>query len=104
MFSKFQFLVRDEVLIFWGILQGVLANSEYSQELRLNDINHCGLCGHLPYILSPDISHQTLNCPSIRYIVPAKISPALPLFQRNWFCGKVLLDDFYQLQSCIASS
>ena len=45
----------------------------------------------------PKFGHQTLNCPSIRYIVPAKISPALPLCQKNWFCGKVRLDDFYQL-------
>ena len=41
--------------------------------------------------------HQTLNCPSIRYIVPAKIFPALPLYQKNWFCGKVRFDDFYPL-------
>ena len=42
-------------------------------------------------------SHQTLNCPSIRYIVPAKIFPALPLYQKNWFCGKVRFDYFYPL-------
>ena len=41
--------------------------------------------------------HQTLNCPSIRYIVPAKIFPALPLYQKNWFCGKVRFDYFYPL-------
>ena len=33
--------------------------------------------------------HETLNFPSIRYIAPAKISPALLLCQKNWFCGKV---------------
>ena len=27
----------------------------------------------------PKFGHQTLNCPFVRYIVPAKISPALPL-------------------------
>ena len=53
--------------------------------------------GHLLHFLSPQFGHQALNCPSIRYIVPAKISPALPLCQKNWFCGKVHLDDFYRL-------
>ena len=38
--------------------------------------------------------HQTLNCPSAKYIVPAKVSPALPLCQKNWFCRKVRFDDF----------
>ena len=38
--------------------------------------------------------HQTLNCPSIRYIVPAKIFSALPLCHKNWFCGKVRLSLF----------
>ena len=52
----------------------------------------------------PKFGHQTLNCPSIRYIVPAKISPALPLRQKNCFCGKVRLDDFYPLLRSIASS
>ena len=47
--------------------------------------------------------HQRLNCPSIRCIVPAKISPALPLCQKNWFCGKVRLGDFYLLLHSIAS-
>ena len=37
-------------------------------------------------------------------IVPAKISPALPLYQKNWFCGKVRLDDFYLLLRSIASN
>ena len=55
--------------------------------------------GHLLHFLS-----QTLNCPSIRYIVPAKISPALPLCQKNWFCGKVRLDDFYRLLRSKSSS
>ena len=43
------------------------------------------------------LGHQTLNCTSVRYNLPAKISPALPLFQKNCFCGKVRLDDFYRL-------
>ena len=50
-----QFLVRDGVLIFWGIPQCVPANSEYSQELWLSDVDHCGFCGHLPHFLSPEI-------------------------------------------------
>ena len=59
-----------------------------------------GIC-HTSWL--PKFGHQTLNCPSIRYIVPAKISPALPLCQ-NWFCGKVHLDDFYPLLRSIALS
>ena len=104
MFSKCQFLVRDAVLIFWGIPQGFPANSEYSQELWLNDVDHCGLCGHLPHFLLSKFCHKTLNCLSIRYIVPAKISPALPLCQKNWFYGKVHLYDFYPLLRSIASN
>ena len=46
--------------------------------------------------------HETLNCPSIRYIVPANIFPVLPMCQKNWFCGKVGLDDFYLLLRSIA--
>ena len=65
MFSECQFLVKDGVVVFSGIPQGVPANSEYSQELWLNDVDNCG--------------HQTLKCPSISYIVPSKISPSLPL-------------------------
>ena len=52
----------------------------------------------------PKFGHQMLNCPSNRYIVPAKISPALPLCQKNWFCDKVQLDYFYPLLRSIASS
>ena len=48
--------------------------------------------------------HQALNCPSVRYIVPAKIFPAFLLCQKNWFCGKVCLDDFYPLLLSTASS
>ena len=53
--------------------------------------------GYLLHSLSHKLGHQTLNCPSIRYIVPTKFCPVLPLCQKNWFCGKVRLDDFYQL-------
>ena len=53
--------------------------------------------GHLPHFLLSEICHQMLNCLSIRYIVPAKISPAFLLCQKDWFCGKVCLDDFYPL-------
>ena len=52
----------------------------------------------------PKFGHQTLNGPSIRYIVPAKISPALPLCEKNLFCGKVRLDDFYLLLRSESSS
>ena len=55
-------------------------------------------------ICLPKFGHQTLNCPSIRYIVPAKIFPALPLCQKNWFCSKVRLDDFYPLLRSIVST
>ena len=58
MFLKFQFLVRDGMWIFLGIPQGSPANSEYSQELWLatcDDVDHFGLCGHLPHFLSPEI-------------------------------------------------
>ena len=42
----------------------------------------------------PKFGHQTLNCPSIRYIVHAKIFSALLLCQKNRFCSKVHLDDW----------
>ena len=50
-----QFLVREGVLIFWRILQDVSTNSEYYQELWLSNVDHCGICGHLPHFLSPKI-------------------------------------------------
>ena len=37
-------------------------------------------------------------------IIPAKISPALPLCQKNWFSGKVRLDDYYAQLRSVASS
>ena len=63
----------------------------------LNDFDHCGLCGHMLHFLSPEFGHRTLNCPSVKYIVPVKISPALPLCRKNWVCGKVHIDDFCRL-------
>ena len=48
--------------------------------------------------------HQTLNWPSIRYTVSDKIFLALPLCQKNWFCGKVRLDDIYRLLRSKSSS
>ena len=63
MFSKSQFLVRNGVLIFQSIPQGVHANSEYSQELWLNNVDHCGLCGHLPHFLSPEIWPLNVELP-----------------------------------------
>ena len=73
---------------FW-IFSGIMPNDERSR---------------FASICLPKFGHQTLNCPSIRYIVPAKIFPALPLCQKNWFCGKVRLDDFYPLLRSIAST
>ena len=52
----------------------------------------------------PKFGQETLNCFSIRYIVPAKISPALMLCQKNWFFGKTCLINFYPLLRSIASS
>ena len=100
MFSKCQFFVKNGVLIFWGNPHDVSVNSEYSQELcrKMNDL---GLC-HTSCLSK--FGHKTLNCPSIRYIIPAKFSPALPLCQKNWFCGKVRLDDFYRLLRSLAST
>ena len=99
-----QLLVRDDVLIFWEISQGVLANSKYSQKLWLIDVDHCGLCGHLPTSFLPKFGHETLNCASIRYTGLVKIFPALPLCQKNWFCGKARLDNSYLLLRNIVSS
>ena len=100
MFSKCQFFVKDGVLIFWGNPHDVVVNSKYSQAL-CRKMNNLGLC-HTSCLSK--FGHQTLNCPSIRYIVPAKISPALPLYQKNWFSDKVRLDDFYPLLRSVAST
>ena len=52
----------------------------------------------------PKFGYQTLNCPSIRHIASDKISPIFPLCQKNWFCGKAYLDDFYPLLRSKSSS
>ena len=52
----------------------------------------------------PKFGHQPLNCPSIRYIVPAKIFSTLPLCQKNWFCGKGRLDNINRLLRSKSSS
>ena len=93
---------------FLGNPHGVPVNSEYSQELcrTTNDLGFVSIC-HLIRKLSiclPKFGHQTLSCPSIRYIFPAKIFPALPLCQKNWCGGKVRLDDFFPLLRSIAST
>ena len=61
--------------------------------------------GHLPHFLSSKIWSPNVElCPSIRYTVPAKISPEFPLCQKNWFCGKACLNDFYPLLHSKSSS
>ena len=104
MFTKCQFLVRDGVLIFWGSPQGILTNCEYSQEWCWPMLTTMAFVGTCHTFCLPKFGHQVLNCPSIRYIVPAKIFPALSLCQKNWFCGKLRLDDFYPLLRSIVSS
>ena len=51
----------------------------------LNDVDHCGLCG------------ASATPPIFRNGPSNKASPTLPLCQKNWFCDKVRLDDFYPL-------
>ena len=82
MFLKCQFLVREGVLIFWEIPQSLTTNPEYSLGLGLIStiVAFVGI-GHTSCL--PKFGHQTLNCPSMGYIVPAKISPALLLCQKN---------------------
>ena len=93
---------------FLGNPHSVHVNSEYFQELcrTMNDLGFVNICHSIRKlsICLPKFGHQTLNCPSIRYIVHAKIFPALPLCQKNWFCGKVRLDDFYPLLRSIVST
>ena len=52
----------------------------------------------------PKFGHQTFNYPSVRYIVCAKNFSALPLCQKNWFCGKGRLDNIYRLLCSKSSS
>ena len=81
MFSKCKFLVKDGVLILLVNPHGVPVNSEYSQEL-CRTINDLGLCEYLSHFLFSEV------CRSIRYIVPAKTFPALPLVRRTDFVAK----------------
>ena len=83
-----QFLLRDGVLIFWLIPQGVPANSVYSEELRLSNVEHCGLCGNLPHFLSPDIwppnvelSFCQVHCSCQNFSCIATVSEVLILRQ-----------------------
>ena len=52
----------------------------------------------------PKFGHQTFNYPSVRYIVRAKIFSAVPLCQKNWFCGKGRLDNINRLLRSKSSS
>ena len=49
-----------------------------------------------------NFGHQTFNCFSIRYFVPAKFFPALSLRQNHWFCDKIRPYYFYSLLLSIA--
>ena len=103
MFSKCQFLVREGVLIFWGIPHGVPVNSEYSQEL-CRTMNDVGLCGHLPHFLPYEIwppnielSFYQVHCLCQNLSCIAAVSEELILRQSTprWF---------YRLLRSIASS
>ena len=95
--------VGEGLLFFWGIPHGfpVILNILRNYAERWTMSAFVGIC-HTSYLLK--FGYQTLNCPSIRHIAPAKIFPALPLCQKNWFCSKVRVDDFYSLLLSIASS
>ena len=91
MFSKCQFLVRDGVLIFWGIPHGVPIASEYSQELcwKMNDV---GLSEHLPHFLSSEIWPPNFELPFHQEHCSCQ-NLFLPSCQKNWFCSKVRPDE-----------
>ena len=95
--------VGEGLLFFWGIPHGfpVILNILRNCAERWTMSAFVGIC-HTPYLLK--FGYQTLNCPSIRHIASAKIFPALSLCQKNWFCSKVRVDDFYSLLLSIASS
>ena len=83
-----QFLLRYDVLIFWLIPQGVPANSVYSEELWLSNVEHCGLCVNLPHFLSPDIrppnvelSFCQVHCSCQNFSCIATVSEVLILRQ-----------------------
>ena len=70
------------VLVKIYVLVGKKGISELSCWLAQKHtvVNHCGIC-HTSWL--PKFGHQMLNCPSIKYIVPVKIFPALQLCQKN---------------------
>ena len=95
-----QFLVRDGVVIFWGIPQSVPANSVYSQELWLSNVDHCCLCGHLPHFLSPEIwspnvelSFCQVHCSWQNLSCIATVSEVLILRQSIYFEENLRLFD-----------
>ena len=45
----------DRTCRFSGGFLKESANSKYSQELWLNDVDHCVFCGHLPHFVSPEM-------------------------------------------------
>ena len=92
-FSWNKFLVRDSVLIFWGIPEGVPVNFEYSQELcwMMNDI---GIYGYLPHFLSSEnwppnveLSFHQVPCSCLNLSCIAIVSEDLILWQSTsqWF-------------------
>ena len=96
MLSKCQFYERQ-------LVDGVPVNAEYSHELY-RTMNNVGLCGHLPHLLSSEIwppnaelsFHQVhWSCQNLSWLL---------LCHKNWFCGKLRLNDFYLLLRSIASS
>ena len=98
-----QFLVRDGVLIFRGLLKAFpqMLNIRRTYDSTMSTTMVFVTICHTYFL--PKCDRQTLNCASIRYIVSVKTSHALPC-QKNWFCGKVCLDDFNPLLRSIASS
>ena len=79
------------MLIFWGIPQGILANSESSQELWQNDVDHCGLCGHLPHFLSAKICPPIFELYFYQVHCSCQILSRIAVCQKNWFCLHVIM-------------
>ena len=104
MFWKCQFHVRDGVLISGGFLKDFPQILNIFRNYGWTISTTVAFVGIYHTSCLPKFDYQRLNCPSIMYIVPAKVSPTLLLCQKNWFCGKVRLDDFYPLLCSIASS
>ena len=94
---------------FLGNPHGVPVNSEYSQELcrTMNDLGFVSIClsiRKLSMRLSSEIWPPNVELSFHQVYCSYQIFPALPLCQKNWFCGKVRLDDFYPLLRSIAST